>query len=435
MTQAHSERAHAPWSASATTRNWNCAGALALGAKVAGLDVESEAAGWGTACHEVAEKCLRTGTDAEDRIGATIKTKSHEFDVDEEMADTAQVYIDYVREQHTGGLPRMLPDNQLWIEERFSLASLNPPFDAGGTCDAIVYDPGQKILEVIDLKGGRGMRVEVTENKQLRTYALGAMLAHPELDVERIKATIVQPRMHHASGRIRSETFHIADLAEWTGELRGKMAVAKEAELQLACVQGALMMEAWGDKYLVAGDHCTFCPAAGVCPKLQKAAMDRANAFFGDTGKVELRNQPDELDPATMAKVLDGADMITGWVNAVRALASRLAEQGTDIYDPETESRYVLVDKVGRRRFKAPVHGTVADALANIGVSADKMYAKPKLLSPAQMEKLKGANGKKLKGQAAFDALIETPITGKNLVNAAKTDKQPVKGRAEAFFA
>jgi len=431
MTQAHSERAHATWSASATTRNWNCSGALALGAKVGHLDIESEAAGWGTACHEVSEKCLRTGLDAEDRIGATIKTKSHEFDVDEEMAETAQAYIDYVRgrlaryEQETGESATLV------IEERFSLEKLSPPFDAGGTCDALMIFPRWHLLENVDLKGGRGMRVEVTENKKLRTYSLGALLAHPGLDIATIQSTIVQPRMHHADGRVRSETFHVADLAEWTGELRGKMKLSKQAMDELANVKGALMMEDWAEKWLVAGDHCTFCPAAGLCPKLQKTAMDRANAFFGDTGKVELRNQPDELDPAQLAKLLDGADLITGYLNAARGLATRLAEGGTDIYDPETGSRYVLVDKVGRRRFKGD---NPEAALTTLGVGESAMWQPRKLNSPAQIEKALGAKGlKPIKAQ--FDALVEKPITGKSLVNAAKTDKQPVKARAEAFFA
>src|SRR4029077_1163229 len=86
----HSERAHATWSASATARNWNCSGALALGATVAKLDIESEAAAWGTACHQVSEKCLRDGFDADTLVGTTEKTKRHSFDVDEEMADCSQ---------------------------------------------------------------------------------------------------------------------------------------------------------------------------------------------------------------------------------------------------------------------------------------------------------------------------------------------------------
>jgi hypothetical protein len=80
------------------------------------------------------------------------------------------------------------------------------------------------MLEVVDLKGGRGVVVEVKGNPQLRTYALGAMLANPGIDVSHVQVTIVQPRAPHKDGRIRSERFHVADLVEWTAELMAAMA-------------------------------------------------------------------------------------------------------------------------------------------------------------------------------------------------------------------
>lgn len=426
MTVVHSERSHATWSASATARNWNCAGALALGATVAKLDVESEAAAWGTACHQVSEKCLRTSVAAERLIGTTEKTKQHSFEVDEEMADTAQQYVDYVAEC------RGSPDssgthfawrNKLWIEERFSLAKLNPPFDAGGTCDAIIYNPDEKLLEVVDLKGGRGVVVEVTENKQLRTYALGALLAHPELDVMQVKSTIVQPRAPHKDGRIRSETYHVAELMEWTAELVERMALAKQAEKHLAEVVGDHTREAWGEHYLVSGDHCTFCPAAGICPALEKKALATANAFFNDNGAVAVRNQPSELDPSRIAQVLDGADLLTGWLNAVRALAARLAETGTEI------PGYHLADRIGNRKWR----DEHADkALAALGLGSDVIYVQ-KAASPAQVEKALGA--KRLKPiKAQFDALIHKPVTGRSLVSTTKSTRPAVKGTADAFF-
>lgn len=411
----HASRAHATWSASATSRNWACAGALALGSTVEHLDVESEAAGWGTACHEVAEKCLRTGLDADSQIAADIKTKSHTFEVDEEMAETAQVYIDYVRS--LGGKPQ--------IEQRFSLAKLNPPFDAGGTCDAIVYNPDLKLLEVVDLKGGRGIRVEVTENKQLRTYALGAMLANPGLDVERVKSTIVQPRMAHKDGRIRSETMHVSELMEWTAELVAAMNSSAAAMREYAEVKGALTREAWADGWLNPGDHCTFCPAAGVCPALEKKALATANAFFNDNGAIEIRNQPDELDPVRIAQVLDGADALQGWLNAVRAMATRLAEGGTEI------PGYHLADKIGRRAFVRPDYAE-GDLIA-IGLTRGDLFEE-KMRSPAGIEKKLGA--KRLKPiKAQFDALIHKPVTGRSLVSSARSDKPAVPSTAERFFA
>lgn len=420
----HAERAHATWSASSTARNWNCSGALALSAQVEDLDIESEAAGWGTACHELSEKCLRTGLDAADSIGATIKTKSHEFDVDEEMAECAQVYIDYVRQQQNysnDGKPRA---NDLWVEERFSLEKLKPPFDAGGTCDAIVYSAKDQTLEVIDLKGGRGIVVEVNDNKQLRTYALGAILAHPGLRVDKVTATIVQPRAHHKDGRIRSETFHVADLMEWTSDLVAKMNLSAEAIAEYAKVTGALTLEAWAEKYLKAGSHCTFCPAEGFCPALKSKALAVADAWFDDAGAMQIKNQPDVLDPAALAAALDGADLLQNWLNAVRALATRLAEGGTEI------PRYHLADKFGRRKFKDP--DAVPAALDLLGVPEDKLFEK-KLRSPAQIETALGAKGlKPIKAQ--FDALYHTPLTGRTLVSSAKSSKPAATPKAEAFF-
>jgi hypothetical protein len=424
----HGGRAHATWSASATSRNWNCSGALALGAKVDKLDVESEAAAWGTACHELSEGCLRTGHDAHSKIGTTIKTKQHSFVVDEEMADTAQQYVDYVTDRYTGGGRAFDPETgdgtyYHWIEERFSLAKLDPPFDAGGTCDAIIYNPDEKLLEVVDLKGGRGVVVEVTDNKQLRTYALGALLAHPELDVVKVKSTIVQPRAPHKDGRIRSETYHVSDLMEWTHELMERMELAAVAKDELMFVQGDLMREAWGDRWLKAGDHCTFCPAAAICPALEKKALAVANAFFNDDGKLEIRNQPDELDPAKLAQVLDGLDALQNWANAKRALATRLAETGTEI------PGYHLADRIGHRKFK---EGSTANDLVNLGLEMEHIFTEERK-SPAQVEKAVGA--KRMKAiREQFDALIHKPITGRSLVSSAKSTRPAVKPKAEAWF-
>ena len=51
----------------------------------------------------------------------------------------------------------------------------------------------------------------VTGNKQMRTYALGALLAHPGKAVDTITVTIVQPRANHPDGIIRSETFDVVE--------------------------------------------------------------------------------------------------------------------------------------------------------------------------------------------------------------------------------
>ena len=93
---SHSERSHSVWSASASPRRWGCPGSLALEMEGTTPDKESQAAAWGTACHEVAERALRSGKDCTEWLGETVKTKEHEIEVDDEVGETAQVYVDYV---------------------------------------------------------------------------------------------------------------------------------------------------------------------------------------------------------------------------------------------------------------------------------------------------------------------------------------------------
>lgn len=409
---AHSDREHATWSASATERNWNCPGALALTMDLP--DDTSEAADWGTCCHQIAETCLRDGREAAEWIGQTVKGKKHSFECDDEMAETTQVYVEFVRKLSRGA---DLSDLPLMIEQRFSLASLKPPFEAGGTADAVIYDPSTKSLDVVDLKGGRGVAVDATENKQLRTYALGAMLANPGLKVDTITVTIVQPRAPHPAGRIRSETFHVADLVEWTGDLLVAMEWSKMAmEAKFNDLQPDA---AWAAEYLKPGSWCdkTFCKARGFCPALQQAAYDAAGVWFDDLDQPRLANAPDAMSPEALAQALDAADMIEGWVNAVRAYAHTQAEMGVTI------PAYMLVERIGRRRWKDE-----AGAEAKLKALVDEPYTK-KLVSPAQAEKLLG---KKRAGEIAD--LIEKPVTGSNLVRADKTTRPAIPPAVEKRF-
>lgn len=417
--QPHGDREHATWAASATERNWNCAGAITL-TEVANLpDVETEAAAWGTACHQLSEKCLNGGKDAADFLDTVEKTKKHQFTVDDEMAECAQTYVDYVRAQigETG--------RQHWIEQRFALDKLDPPFDSGGTADAVIYFPEQFLLEVIDLKGGRGVVVSVTENKQLRTYALGAMLKHAGLPVTHVKSTIVQPRAQHKDGIIRSETFHVTELMEWTADLLAAMRRSADARTAWTKITGAVTKDEWADKYLLAGDHCRFCDAAGMpCLALDKRAMAAAGAHFDDLDRVQIKNTPDSLDPEARARLLDAADTIQDYLNAVRAFAHRLAETGV-----ETPG-YVLVEKIGHRAWKETDADKLRAALfVGCDLTGDEIYAPRKVKTPAQIEK---ALGKKRAGLIAN--MVERPVRGTNLVRADKTSRKAATPAVNQHF-
>jgi hypothetical protein len=417
---AHEHRGHATWAASSTARHLYCPGSLALTLSLPRTArVEREAAAWGTCAHQIAERCLRTGVDAPIYIGEEEVSGRFTFTVDEEMANTAQVYVDYCRD-----LARRA--KQFWIEENFSLAALGTPFDSGGTADFIAYVPAEKLLEIVDLKGGSGVVVDVTENAQLRSYALGAMLAHQGLDVDRIAVTIVQPRAPHKDGIIRTEIFSVGELLEWTNDLLDGMRKADAALDALGKAQGnQVLLDEWRDEFLKPG-KCQFCPCEGVCPALRNDAMSVVDKWFDtdpDTGAMTLSNAVLDTSPEALARDLDLMDQLTNWMNARRAYAQQLAESG------ETIPGYQLVDKRGTRRWLEGDERRAAIAIAKAtGIAAENLF-NTKLKSPAQVEKLMPAAAKK-----KIEPLWEMHVSGTNLVRSSKTTRPAVGGIAERWF-
>lgn len=423
----HSERSHSTWSASATARNVNCPGALTL-AQFAPPQRESIHSARGTACHQIAEKCLRTGVDASAFLDTVEKTKEREIEIDEELVNSAQEYVDYCRLSMLG--------ESYWIEQNFDLASLGTPFDAGGTGDFVSYAPSSKNLQVVDLKNGMGV-VDVAENPQLRTYGLGALLANPSLDVETITVTIVQPRAPHKDGRIRSETFHVADLIDWTADLLKAMNRSKQAmdEFEKCIVKpehdridvwkrdtmppvNSVLLDEWNAKWLNPG-KCTFCPVEGSCPALKRDALSVAAVWFDDMDTPRLGNTALDTDPASLNRDLNMIPMLEDWVKARRALAHSMAEQGVEFEDHQ------LVDKIGNRKWA----DDTAALVATVQESGIDPFAEPKLLSPAQLEKLLGS-----KRKALIEPFVVREITGTNLVSKTKTTRSAAKSKAETYF-
>ena len=418
---AHSDRFHARWSASATAANWTCAGRMAM-VSIAPDQKDSIYAAEGTAAHEISEKALRGDKDCHVYIGDVIKVGNFEIEITEEIADSAQTYVDYVVEQSKDAL--------LFLEERYTLDDLDPPFEAGGTCDAVILNANSGILEVVDLKHGKGI-VDVNENKQTRTYALMALLNAPkELSskIDYIKVTIVQPRAYHKDGRIRSETFHLAELIEWTAELLKAMGRSKIALEAFDKINGSrTLFDEWAEKSLTTG-NCAFCPAEGMCPARRKKALsvapEIARTWFEDVTLETapmISNTVPALSPDELSHILDGLEMLEDWIKAVRASAHATAEQGIKI------PNYQLVEKIGNRKWAADEEKIISDLKSKIKLSDDQIFQK-KLSSPAQVEKIIGA---KRKGE--LENMWHNPITGTNLVSEKKTTRPAAKAK-ESFF-
>lgn len=305
---------------------------------------------------------------------------------DAEMLEHLQVYVDAVLQARPKGQPVL-------IEHGFDLSKLHPGMF--GTADAVVYDPAKKLLQVFDLKYGAGIPVEVKENSQLIYYALGALLSlgHPCDEVESI---IVQPRCNHVDGPVRRHRYEALDLLDFAADL---VTYAKATENPKAP--------------LVPGDHCRFCPAAGICPELQKNAQTVA--------KSEFRNDL-SYDPKKLSETLTQLPVLEAFIKAVREFAYGEAEHG------RCPPGWKLVQKRATRRWRDE-ENAVKLLQKNFGLKTVQIMDPPTLKSVPQIEKLFSASKK-----TELNELIVAESSGFTL--APESDKRGAAKRdAKTDFA
>ncbi len=280
----HSERAHALLSASGASRWIACNKSARL--EEGFQEGASSYAAEGTLAHEFAELMLRK---AQERISlggyrkAVNKLKKNEL-YTEDMPDHARKYVEYVLQQFNVAVKKS-GFATLLIEEKVSLEEYIE--EGFGTCDANVIADG--VLEIIDLKYGKGVRVDAVKNAQLRLYALGALSKYDlAYDIERVKYTIVQPRLDHIS----SETLTAEELSKW-----GDGVVRPAAKQAYA-----------GEGSQVSGEHCRWCKAAPRCKVLAEASMAAAQYEFCE---------PSLLTDEELIKVYEAKDRLVSWANGV----------------------------------------------------------------------------------------------------------------------
>jgi hypothetical protein len=175
-------KAHSRFSASGSAKWFLCAGSIEA---ESGLPNKSSIyADEGTAAHELAEICLTMGERASSWVGKQLPD-NNAVTVTQEMADYVQVYVDYVKSKK----------GMVLVEQYVDFSHVAP--DGFGTCDALVM--GNDTLHVIDLKYGKGVRVDAENNTQALLYAIGAISNHSWMAFKTIVITIVQPRLDHIS--------------------------------------------------------------------------------------------------------------------------------------------------------------------------------------------------------------------------------------------
>ena len=291
----HGSRAHATLSASSSHRWLMCPPSVKLSEQFE--DKPSVYAEEGTFLHELSEMKLHRylGDMTPEAIEAQYaEHRDNDFYSDEAESVTDE-YVDFCIET-IEAVHASCPDPLILVEHRLDFSEYVP--GGFGTGDLVIVADG--VLEVIDFKGGRGVRVEADHNSQLMLYGLGALLEFEALyDIRSVRMSIVQPRLNNIS------TFEITadDLVLWA-----ERDVKPRAQLATK-----------GEGEFCAGEWCRFCKARHTCRKRSEYHMRLAERDF---------KQPDLLTDAEIIDILPVAESLNSWVQDIISYATQQAVGG-----------------------------------------------------------------------------------------------------------
>jgi hypothetical protein len=377
---------HAILSASGASRWLACPPSARLEQDFA--NTSSEFAKEGTLAHELGELTLRKNLEeitARTYNSKLKKIKENELFA-EDMIDYVSTYVDTCMEK-IAEAKTVSSDAVVSLEQRLDFSEWVP--EGFGTGDMVIIADG--IIEIVDLKYGKGVPVSAVGNKQMRLYALGAINEFQFLyDIERVKMTIVQPRLDSIS----SDEMPVEELLKWAEEVLKPTA-------QLAFK---------GEGEFCAGDHCGFCRAKAVCKARAEKNLELAKFDFQD---------PTILSIDDIAEILIKADDLAKWAKDVQDYALEQALNGVKF------KGFKVVE--GRSNRKWSDEDKIGEILIGQGFQENIIYTK-KLTGISNME---AAIGKKEVVRLLGDYIIKPP--GKPTL-APESDKRPEFNSAEADF-
>lgn len=379
---AHSERKHALLSASHAARWLACPPSARLEEKfkeTCGFQDSSVYAEEGTLAHEFAELSLRMASGRISKVdyeSALEALRGHEL-YSEEIEEQIEKYSTYVIEAFEHA-KTVVPDPVLFIEEKFDFSNIVE--EGFGTGDSGIIADG--IMEVIDLKYGKGVKVEACENPQLKLYALGALHNYEMLyDIHTVRLTIIQPRIDN----IVSWDISVKDLYKWAFEV--VKPIAEKAYV--------------GKGIQKAGEHCKFCSVKAMCNTLAQRNIALAKHEFKD---------PQLLTEKQLIDVYKQIPMLVDWANSVGEFLFNKALAG------EKVEGYKLVEAPSRRRWTN--EEDVQAKLKEEGYTEEQFNT----------IKLKGISDiEKLVGKKNFPTLMEGFVIKPqgNPILVPETDKRP----------
>lgn len=341
---------HAKLSASGAHRWMACTPSANLEAQFE--DKGSEYAAEGTFAHSMAELILRYNNNEINK--RTFSTRLNKMKADlhysKEMEDYISDYANRVWEAFNEA-KASCPDAVILFEQRLDFSDYVP--EGFGTGDVVII--ADDLLQVIDLKYGKGVGVSAEGNPQIRLYGTGAYLEYSMLyDIRRVRMTIIQPRLENIS----TEELTAEELLAWAEDT----------------VKPLAQKAAAGEGDFCVGDHCRFCKARAVC---------RARAEYNtELAKLEFK-KPDLLEDSEIGTVLRQADELAAWVKDVNDWAFDQALNHGKKWDG-----WKLVEGTSRRKYAD--QAKAMEALKAAGYKEEQILKEPELIGLTEMTKLVG---------------------------------------------
>ncbi len=340
---------HALLAPSAAKRWSRCPGSVAACKDVpstAGADAAS-----GTLTHELGQRCLTNGTNAQAYCGAVFEIEGYKFKVDQERVDRVQDYITAIRRRA----------GKLFVEVRLDTSRILGVPDQDGTGDAVIADIDRSTLEVRDLKDGNGI-VLAPGNEQLLIYGAAALdTLDMVADWKALLVAIHQPRRDHYDEYI----YTIEEVEREMARIRSA------AQLAYRLYREGTPEEI--EANLIPGpEQCEWCPIRGSCKKRTAHILE---AFPIEVeGTEHLLMNDAELSAAYMR-----VEEIAGWCRDVRGEALKRTLQGKT--PPGLKA---VMGRAGPRKWKDTI---AAEEALEMLLEPEQMYAPREVVSPTVAEK------------------------------------------------
>ena len=373
--------AHAVLSASGSKRWLSCPPSARLERKFP--DKAGEAAQEGTLAHALAEARIRhwLGEISENGLTLRIDSIRHDALYSPEMGEYVQEYVDLCIEKINAAQGVALVEERLdfsrWVRNGF------------GTGDMVVIGDG--VLEIVDLKYGKGVPVSAEGNTQMQLYALGAIEQYGYIyDFTHVRMSIFQPR----NGGLSTQLMSVDELLAWGESIKPIAELAYE-----------------GKGNFKAGDHCRFCRAAAQCKALADYNMEIAKLEFRDA---------DLLTDDEVSFVLERVDGLVRYAEKIKTHALEEALKG------HRWPGFKVVE--GRSNRKITNEAKAVKLLRKAGYTDDVIYKPLEMQTITALEKLVT----KKKFGELLGSVVEKPPGKPTLV--PEDDKRPEYDPVQSEF-